>query len=420
LNGTHDKVLRTLLVLDSLRGEDSTGVAGVRRSTGDVVIAKAVGHPFELFEQNSYDKIIHGINRVMMGHNRYATQGGVNKKNAHPFEFDTLVGAHNGTLCDKWKLDDAKEFKVDSENLYYHIDKFGLQDAINKLGGAGNAWALVWWDKLESTLNFLRNDQRPFYICRSEDGKTLFWASEKWMLEVALDRHGVKHGAPFLTEVDMHYSIRIDEKGGMDKPQVRKVAAPYVPKFTKVSTTTSEIKHTLTLVQNQDSSKKKEETGTYSSNLYVLSKQVLYEVLCTRADDKTGAEYAVLFDELNPYYEVRLYLRPDDHGIRAHVGKTLRADVSKHVADGRGYYKVSPHTVSLIHEVEAGSSSGLYPTASGTWVDKKTWESIHQSCAWCTSPLDADEENRITSGGECLCPGCASDPQVKQYVNFVN
>ena len=148
LTAKEDKILRTLLILDTVRGEDSTGIAAIPKF-GDAVVVKTVGPAFELFNLKKYENTINKQNRVVIGHNRFATQGAVNKANAHPFEFDTLVGVHNGTLRNKSKLKDANTFVVDSENLYHHIEQEGLRDAIDTVDGA---YALVWWNKNEETL----------------------------------------------------------------------------------------------------------------------------------------------------------------------------------------------------------------------------------------------------------------------------
>ena len=138
LTGTEEKILTNLLIVDSLRGTDSTGVAVINR-VDDVKVAKAVGNPFELVESRAYTNALVGANKVIIGHNRYGTQGKINRRNAHPFEFDMLVGAHNGTLRSKHKLDDSRNFDVDSENLYHHIDKLGLYSAMEHLKVLG-AW----------------------------------------------------------------------------------------------------------------------------------------------------------------------------------------------------------------------------------------------------------------------------------------
>src|SRR5690606_19875606 len=177
-----EKAFRTLLILDTLRGEHSTGVLGVGRYTNEPAIVKQVGSPFELFNDQRYDqKIEKVLNKVLLGHNRYATQGKINKANAHPYEFGSIIGAHNGTISNKHALNKGSTFDVDSQAIINSIDEEGIEATIPKLRGA---WALVWWDMIDDTINFIRNSERTLYMCWSQDKKMMFWASEMWMLEI--------------------------------------------------------------------------------------------------------------------------------------------------------------------------------------------------------------------------------------------
>ena len=71
----------------------------------------------------------------------------------------------------------------------------GVEDTIAKLNGA---FALTWYDRENETMNMIRNTERTLYTVMSKDRKTMFWASEDWMLIVALRRAGIEH-----TEVAM-------------------------------------------------------------------------------------------------------------------------------------------------------------------------------------------------------------------------
>lgn len=182
---------RLMLILDVVRGPHSTGVASVDTS-GSVEVVKTEGVPHNLFDKKSYDKMMNKTQYCVIGHNRYATQGAINTRNAHPFQFETVTGAHNGTLRAQYKLPDYKDFTVDSENIFHSIDIDGLDTTIPKLDGA---YALTFWDNTTEELVMLRNDERELYVTFTPDRKTMFWASEAWMLSVALSRNGVKHEA---------------------------------------------------------------------------------------------------------------------------------------------------------------------------------------------------------------------------------
>jgi hypothetical protein len=182
-------------VFDSLRGEDSTGVADVSLK-GDINIVKELGPPQVLWgwgDTTVFDSkgIQKNPTKVLMGHNRAATQGDVTAENAHPFEFDALVGAHNGTL-DDWTIRDFAEYKehdVDSHVLYNVMNNKGVDEMYKNISGA---MALTWYDKETGDLHFLRNIQRPLFYAYDKTGTAIIWASEMVFLVGACVRAGLE------------------------------------------------------------------------------------------------------------------------------------------------------------------------------------------------------------------------------------
>lgn len=236
--------MKRLLLLDSLRGMDSTGIAVVKYGGLKVDVAKRASHCFNLFDTKSFSDAVSGSTLAFIGHNRSATSGARDKDvNAHPFQVGHITGVHNGTLEDKDKgmLEDlvGEKFNVDSEALFAAIAKLGVKEVIPKLQKGRDsfkgAWSLVWWNSQDRTLNFLRNDHRPLWYCYSEDFKQIFWASEFWMLDVALQKAGnytlfkkpskddpTKTFRFFQTEVDTLYSVDVEKlaKGSKDRPKI--------------------------------------------------------------------------------------------------------------------------------------------------------------------------------------------------------
>lgn len=190
------KVIRTLLELDAFRGPHSTGVALVKKKTNDIITHKAMGRPWHLYAEtdgfDDEDLIKEHDLKAVIGHNRYATVGRRIPENAHPFVHNNVVGAHNGTLSKQHlnRLDGVEKFEVDSEALIYGFDKNGWKETIANTHGA---WALTWFDKRDESMHFLRNEDRPLHWTWSNDGYSFYWASEAWMLEVALNKAEVKH-----------------------------------------------------------------------------------------------------------------------------------------------------------------------------------------------------------------------------------
>jgi predicted glutamine amidotransferase len=190
----HKGVLHDLLYLDTFRGKDSTGVAAIR-SNADTHILKSTVPGYEFVEGPKLDQHLRLTDFLWLGHNRYGTVGRNCKTNAHPFEIldedgaCLLVGAHNGTLKNKHVLTDSAKFGTDSEALYNEIALTSVEEAIAKVEGA---WALTYYDHIAEEFRVVRNKERPLFYAWSEDKKTLFWASEVWMLRIATQRADVK------------------------------------------------------------------------------------------------------------------------------------------------------------------------------------------------------------------------------------
>lgn len=184
-----EDAFQLLLNLDTIRGPHSTGVAFIHFKDAPI-IAKSEGTPWDLIGTDDYRKGMGRANAAIIGHNRFATKGAINAENAHPFQHDHIIGAHNGTLTRQSLLEDWHRFDVDSDNIYYDMSKRGYKSTIKRLDGA---FALSWYDSFNETVNLCRNTQRPLSWCFSKDNKTVFWASEAWMLNVALGRTGIEH-----------------------------------------------------------------------------------------------------------------------------------------------------------------------------------------------------------------------------------
>lgn len=252
-----EATMKRLLLLDFFRGEHSTGLAGVRNN-GEVHISKMASHPLDLFEVPRFKTALSGYNsQLFLGHNRAATVGSISSANAHPFQFDHIIGAQNGTLdiTSHAELEElaGERYPVDSQALFAAIARLGIEETVKHMRGA---WALTWYDEREGSLNFLRNDKRPFWyaFAGTTTGEiTLYdkiiWASEHPMMAAAvqLSQTGYKlfktddekKSCFFQTDEDIWYKFDLEElRAGSTtrpKPQAKKLAAP-VPKEVKSNT----------------------------------------------------------------------------------------------------------------------------------------------------------------------------------------
>jgi Glutamine amidotransferase domain len=197
-----EKIFKDLLYLDVFRGEHSTGAAivttGYQPNLPEAIeVVKEVGPASELFAkhgkfQGKASLTNKGGIKALIGHNRFATQGAVTPENAHPFEIGDVVGAHNGTVSKYYlkTLHEAEKYEVDSQILYSHL---GAGNSIQSVWEvADGAMALTWYNKVTKKLCIARNKERPLFLVKSNDNKSIYWASEAWMIYIATSRNGVK------------------------------------------------------------------------------------------------------------------------------------------------------------------------------------------------------------------------------------
>ena len=79
-----EQVFADLLMVDSIRGLDSTGVAVVNHDK-QLNVLKGTVLPQVLLDSEEYKELVKKKLRAMLGHNRSATMGNISAKNAHPF-----------------------------------------------------------------------------------------------------------------------------------------------------------------------------------------------------------------------------------------------------------------------------------------------------------------------------------------------
>ena len=231
-----------LLVCDSVRGADSTGVFGVDK-LGNADYLKQKGDPFLLINTPEYREFNNNMfqnYRFVIGHNRKATIGTVSDETAHPFQEGNIVLVHNGTLLNHKDITD-EEVTVDSHAITHAISLKGYKDTLKELQGA---FTLVWYDATDKCLRFVRNDQRPLHIIET---KTLYLlSSEATLAEWIAGRDMTAKEQLTTTTVKsgIVYSINLDDTTKINeekiefykppKPKVTQLPAVPVKKITGV------------------------------------------------------------------------------------------------------------------------------------------------------------------------------------------
>ena len=429
-----EKMFRVMLILDTVRGEHSTGVLLVD-THGDTFVHKAVGNPYELFDSRKYTSDLRYQNTVMMGHNRYATSGAVNKTNAHPFEHGHLIGAHNGTLSTKPLLDDHKDYVVDSDNLYHHMEKNGTNNTCKILGGH---FALSWYNRKDNTINFVRNETRPLFYAFTKNKKNVVWASEKWMIEVAAQKAFVKLGRIMDLPVHKHHSLHIpthtmNKYPNLSKFTVNEVEAYIAPK-----------KPTLVVVNNTDASGKKKKTELGMKN--TLEQDAHFKLLNTTVEFTAKGTH--------PMYKHMIEVVVMGHkDVMARIVCKAKTKLHKELVDNPGVlYKGKVCRVSTnsawvlaisstsVEEVAQEEASEGYDWAGDELWDEEVPDGRYQvgfpsklktpaewtkavqcGCSWCDDvPQELYEAKRLVwfSQSEFVCPHCAADVEIKKYLHL--
>jgi hypothetical protein len=175
----------------ALRGMHGTGAFAIA-DDGSSYRVRVGGPPHELINSSEFDKFEKFVTkkyvRAVVGHNRYATKGGISTETSHPFRDGEIILVHNGTLDSFGHLPDADKYVVDSEAICHSIAVDGVEKTVKSLRGA---WTLVWYDGNNKTMNFLRNSKRPLFMARHENEPFIAFASEPEMLKWLLNRNGM-------------------------------------------------------------------------------------------------------------------------------------------------------------------------------------------------------------------------------------
>ena len=163
---SHAELFTNMVRMDTVRGADSTGVFGVSPAGNvDVVKGDADGYIFtKSIQYDKFEQKIYRSYRMVVGHNRSATRGDVTPQNAHPFVEGNIVLVHNGTIFNSEDLN--KEAEVDSHAICHALNQHNAVEALGKINGA---YALVWYNKEDKTLNLARNNSRPLVLLETED-----------------------------------------------------------------------------------------------------------------------------------------------------------------------------------------------------------------------------------------------------------
>jgi hypothetical protein len=413
-----------LLHFDVVRGEHSTGLCAVHKVKGEYTTAvyKELGRPEEMYDtyENVFkDDIYQPLDPIaLIGHNRYATQGGITKETAHPFEFENLIGAHNGTI---WpyslrSLNGHSEWDIDSQIIYQHISDTGnVQDVWDKADGA---MALTWWDKTENVLKIARNKERPLYWTVSTDSRTLFWASQPWMLQAALGKANIKHEKIESFPVDTVFTISLNDKNEVQATKEKLNPFVRVVGFTGYSGGSQSYNYSGTNVQ------------PFGKKSWLCLKEFVKE------GQEAHQGYFIGFIENDPSNEVVILV--DSPVKEIHINKYKRImefwqesidkkrdAIYSFYEDAldihRGLWKIEEweltkeYSPSVFKTVPANTI-----TVQGKQLDEKAFDfAYHEGCCLCGTCIPFDEaETALFIKDVIVCKECKTEPMVKEWLEI--
>jgi hypothetical protein len=136
--------VRALAITNRERGKDSLGFFD---SSGQLI--KGAGDPLAVMAKPHISSWLRGerkkcVNRVpkgwfIAGHTRLGTRGAAVRRNAHPFRYGRIVGAHNGMV------DAPRDYEVDSMYLFDLLDRAD-NDYNKALAEVTGYWGMSWYD----------------------------------------------------------------------------------------------------------------------------------------------------------------------------------------------------------------------------------------------------------------------------------
>lgn len=378
------KVFTELLYADQLRGRDGTGIFYNKKDT--VKTLKAATPSSVFIEHELYDKAVSealASANFMVGHNRAATKGKLTHQNTHPFRENHITLVHNGTLP---YHKDIADVESDSMAIAISMAKIGAKETLKKINGA---FAFIWTDSKQKTLNFVRNSQRPLYVISTKD--LFVFVSEKELGQWICNRNNQFVLSTMEVPVNTLFQF---EFGVWDKYETQKIDLYAPPPF----------------VQHNNIVPYQGPQGT-TKNGFKLGEYIKFKAIKVTNDVgvKLIAEYEAPSKEL---IEINYWCND-----MAHANKLLKFDMLIGKISHEVYNANSKTTKLIVANVGAYEEpkllkDGTITTQNKITLTKKEVADLDNRCSYCTGIFNKGLLHACVvtkkSDGEysALCPDC--------------
>lgn len=185
--GKTKSIVTDLLFEIRHRGRHATGIAAI--GDEEYKLAKWAVDPAIMLPSDTWSDTLKSFKRdtyALLGHVRYATfSNATEDAAAHPYTIGATCGAHNGIVSNWNKLvEKPEQYCTDSEAIVAMLDD--NDDARKVLSKLEGDFALSW--AKSGRIWLARNEGRPLACAYVRSMQTLFWCSERAVLDNVLRR----------------------------------------------------------------------------------------------------------------------------------------------------------------------------------------------------------------------------------------